>query len=265
MSVLIKLDTESLKNLVYALNESRLVAPFNSLSLQKYVGNSLAGEVAAELTYWANKGLDGKSLGKWLELLLNERQLKEKETSSVELVVTGPETPLVPLRDTWVVLNQIFKEAKESVLVVGYAIYQGKKIFRALSDKMEYHPEIEVTLVLDIKRDYRDTSLSSEIVKRFSIDFFSKSWPGRRQPVIYYFPASLSMDQGARACLHAKCVVVDRKVAFITSANLTEAAQQRNIEVGVLLRSAELAMLLHDHFSELMRTGVLQRLPSVGR
>ena len=41
--------------------------------------------------------------------------------------------------------------------------------------------------------------------------------------------------------LHAKAVVVDDRAAFVTSANLTEAALDRNIEVGVLSRERTLA------------------------
>jgi phosphatidylserine/phosphatidylglycerophosphate/cardiolipin synthase-like enzyme len=49
-------------------------------------------------------------------------------------------------------------------------------------------------------------------------------------------PRSLELDARRRANLHVKCVVVDRQVVFVSSANFTEAVQERNIEVGVLLR-----------------------------
>ncbi len=45
---------------------------------------------------------------------------------------------------------------------------------------------------------------------------------------------------------------VDRSRALVTSANFTEAAQDRNIEVGLLVRHTSLG--LHD---ALRRTGVL--------
>ena len=51
-----------------------------------------------------------------------------------------------------------------------------------------------------------------------------------------------------RASLHAKCVVVDKELAFVSSANFTEAAQTKNIEVGVTLRSAAFAKRLAEHF-----------------
>lgn len=51
-----------------------------------------------------------------------------------------------------------------------------------------------------------------------------------------------------RASLHAKCVVVDERLAFISSANFTPAAHVKNIEAGVLVRSEGFAMQLSGHF-----------------
>jgi len=61
--------------------------------------------------------------------------------------------------------------------------------------------------------------------------------------------------------LHAKCVVVDRRVAFVSSANFTEAAQERNIEAGVLIRSEPFASSLANHFETLAAQGILLPLP----
>jgi phosphatidylserine/phosphatidylglycerophosphate/cardiolipin synthase-like enzyme len=58
-------------------------------------------------------------------------------------------------------------------------------------------------------------------------------------------------------------VVIDREVAFVYSANFTEAAQARNIEVGVLVRSSAFAGQLVDHFEVLAATKAL-RVLSVG-
>jgi len=69
--------------------------------------------------------------------------------------------------------------------------------------------------------------------------------PDRAWPEIYFDPRSLHRpavsnlggDTKQRAVLHAKCVVIDGRTAFVSSANFTEAAQERTIEVGVLVRS----------------------------
>ena len=56
--------------------------------------------------------------------------------------------------------------------------------------------------------------------------------------------------------LHAKAIVADDRAAFVTSANLTEAAFDRNIEVGVLTRDAALAAALARHFQVLIDQGL---------
>ena len=57
--------------------------------------------------------------------------------------------------------------------------------------------------------------------------------------------------------MHAKCIVVDRQELFISSANFTEAAQNRNIKVGLLVRSASLADNLVRHFDTLVAEKLL--------
>jgi phosphatidylserine/phosphatidylglycerophosphate/cardiolipin synthase-like enzyme len=79
---------------------------------------------------------------------------------------------------------------------------------------------------------------------RFSQKFRTREWPGSRLPEIYYDPRSLELDAEKRASLHAKCVVIDNKLAFVSSANFTGAAQERNIEIGVLIRSKSFAQRL---------------------
>lgn len=77
-------------------------------------------------------------------------------------------------------------------------------------------------------------------------------------------PASRSplsaLEWGPRACLHAKCVVVDGTTSLVISANFTEAAQERNIEAGVLLRSASFATSLTAQFDALVQRGALKKL-----
>ena len=51
---------------------------------------------------------------------------------------------------------------------------------------------------------------------------------------------------------HAKCIAVDDQEVFVSSANFTEAAQERNIEVGLLVRSVVLSERLTRFFEALV-------------
>lgn len=61
--------------------------------------------------------------------------------------------------------------------------------------------------------------------------------------------------------MHAKVVVVDGERTFVSSANFTESAQFRNIEVGVAVRSRALACQLTDFFDSLLHAGTLVPVP----
>jgi len=80
----------------------------------------------------------------------------------------------------------------------------------------------------------------------------------RPLPDIFYDPRSLALPADKRASLHAKCVVVDRREVFVSSANFTEAAHERNIEVGLLIHSRTLAERIVRHFEALLAEGLLK-------
>lgn len=121
---------------------------------------------------------------------------------------------------------------------------------------------LRVRMILDVRRPHADTSTATcDIVWRFLTHFRTAEWPGERLPDLYYDPRSLDENQDKRSSLHAKCVVVDRKVALVTSANFTEAAQQRNLEVGALMRVPDFAARLSAHFDSLIAAGLLERFP----
>jgi len=77
----------------------------------------------------------------------------------------------------------------------------------------------------------------------------------------FYDPRSLEPHTPG-GILHAKAVIADDEAAFVTSANLTEAAFDRNIEVGVLTRDHAFAASLARHFGTLIERGLLLPLPS---
>jgi phosphatidylserine/phosphatidylglycerophosphate/cardiolipin synthase-like enzyme len=77
---------------------------------------------------------------------------------------------------------------------------------------------------------------------------------------VYYDPRSLEVA-GPMGILHAKAVVADDEVVFVTSANLTEAALDRNIEIGLVVRDRALAASVSSHFRALIDQRLLRPLP----
>ncbi len=55
--------------------------------------------------------------------------------------------------------------------------------------------------------------------------------------------------------------MTDEEAVFVTSANLTEAALDRNFELGLLVRDRALAASVSSHFQGLIDRGLLHPLP----
>lgn len=261
--VLRQLSDHELEAVAGALRSRRLVPPFQGAACESYVAGQHAAALAAALEELGRDGLGPSQVATLLAVLAADRRDARESSPApvVDLVATGPDAPGVASRDTSVVVQELFRHARASVLVVGYVVRQGRHVFQSLAERMRDHPTLRVRLCLDVSRHPGDTSLDSEILQRFAAHFRTQEWPGPRVPEIYYDPRALERDPVRRASLHAKCIVVDREHAFISSANFTEAAQVRNIEVGVLVHSRLLASRLADHFEGLVAAELLKPVP----
>lgn len=181
-----------------------------------------------------------------------------KPSSLFDLVLSGPDLPGVPMADTAAVVHTMITQASREVWLVGYAVYNGRKLFEPLAQRMAEVPTMTVKFCLDIARQHNDSTPSAEIVSRFARDFRSRHWPWSTLPELYYDPRSLETGK-ARASLHAKCVIVDRERALITSANFTDAAQRKNIELGVGIRHHPTVERLANYLAGLCADGQLAR------
>ena len=94
----------------------------------------------------------------------------------------------------------------------------------------------------------------------FAKTFQDQIWPGIRLPSVFYDPRALSLGFGPKACLHAKCVVIDDHYLLITSANFTEAAHKRNLEAGILLDDPIAARSIQSQFDNLLKSKRLRPL-----
>lgn len=257
---LLSLSSTELKTLAAGLRTGRLCTPYSASSLGRYLAFPLASPVSGDLQAMADAGMQPVAIAYSLELLASARSENSAVGDLIDLVLTGPLVAAAEYRNTSVVVGDLFRTAEETVLVAGYAVYQGQKVFQALVERMIERPALKVRMFLDIQRKPGDTSSSAEIVRRFAHRFQSEEWPiGKSCPEIFYDPRALSPDRSKRAALHAKCVVADSRDVFVSSANFTEAAQERNVEVGLLLHSASVAARLTYFFDALCEAGQFLR------
>lgn len=154
----------------------------------------------------------------------------------------------------------MFAHATTSSHFVGYAVYQGQQVFETLARRMEELPDLDVRFFLNIARPDGGSPAGQILVSRFAQRFKATQWPsGYRLPKVYYDPRRVADEGRVRSSLHAKCIVVDSEQVFVSSANFTQAAQQRNIEVGLSIRSPWLASRLIHHFRKLHEHGLVAR------
>lgn len=256
---LLSLAPSDLRALAAAVITGRLNPPYSAGAVQRFVNAGIASEVGNSLERLANSGTATPAIGQMLDLLAESVSTRPPLEDLVDFVITGPDGAGTSGRSTSVVVREMFQDATTSVVVVGYAVHQGQKVFQALADRMAELPSLQVRMYLDIHREPGDTSAASELVMRFADRFRRVHWPmGRPLPEVFYHPRSLESDQRERGALHAKCIIVDGCKVFVSSANFTEAAQQRNIEVGVLLRSPAVADRLLRFLAGLVENGQLK-------
>jgi len=227
-------------------------------SLESEVGiRDGAEDLINDINQLARLGITGRALATWIRAV----EQASAKVPSPDLVWSGPEVPGLHARDTRRVYEELFDHAERSVWVSTYAYFDGPQAFARLAQRMDNVSELRVTLLLNIQRAKGDTTATEQLVRRFTDQFWGTDWPGSSKPAVYYDPRSLD-PSGPSGVLHAKAVVVDDEAVFVTSANLTEAALDRNIELGVLIRHRVLATSVANHFQGLIDTHLLSPLPT---
>lgn len=253
-------DRQDLVRLAGLLEAGLLSPPLTVLSLRDHISAVHADAMARCFGELTQRDVPPAHIALLLRAFAAGSQAAVSTSWPVEVVVSGPDAT-GGARDTGVVMRQLFGKARQRVLAVGFAVRQGKAVFKALADRLDNDDSFDATLCIDVRRQHGDTSIERDILRRFANEFVHNEWPGNRLPLVYYDPRSLAATGRTASSMHAKCVVIDGQEAFVTSANFTEAAQERNIELGLLMESQSVARQVEEHFTSLIRETYLQRLP----
>lgn len=257
MDTLLGLASHLRRRLADALESGSVSPPYSASNLRAVLGMTGGAEdVADALRKLDDMGLAARPLAAWVSTLETGLARAPKP----DLVWSGPELAGLEARDTRQVYEELMGTAERSVWASTYAFFDGAHAFQTLARRMEEKPALWVTLLLNIQRGKGDTSTADSLVRRFADHFWTTDWPGSTRPKVFYDPRALD-PEGPSGVLHAKAVVVDETRVFVTSANLTEAALDRNIEMGLLVRDRALALSISTHFQSLIDHGFLHALP----
>jgi phosphatidylserine/phosphatidylglycerophosphate/cardiolipin synthase-like enzyme len=178
----------------------------------------------------------------------------------LDLVWTGPETKASVARSTGLVVEQLFKSAKNNVIVGGYTFDRAQilePLYRAMKDR-----GVTVMVFVDIEGATPNRGDADAFAGAVIDKWMRKVWTfGAPKPEIYYDPRTAIQNENGHdwATLHAKCIVVDDERSLITSANFTDRGQTRNIESGVLIDDKAFAEDLASHWRQLVSEGLVRK------
>ncbi len=178
----------------------------------------------------------------------------ERMRERVSLVWTGPASHVVPLRRTDQVLLQLIEGAAHTLTIVSFAVYRIPVIKRAILGAagrgVKIRLFIETPDASHGKMGFDTVSaLGEEILS--AVEVFEWPWEKR-----------VADPDGRRGSLHAKVAIADAAIMLVSSANLTEYALKRNIELGVLIEEGQLPASVESHLDVLESTGHFKRLLS---
>lgn len=203
-----------------------------------------------ETVQLADGRMSWEALAASVEVCASVRAIWEDQ-QHIDLLWSGPSpTDRVAARRIDQVLYDLISDAKREILLVTFAAYKIKRLTEALTSASKRN--VTVRLVLE----FEETSLnqlSMNALKAFPPDLIA-------QAEIYYWPLAVRglNEFGRPGKLHAKAAVVDDQ-ALLSSANLTDDAFNRNLEIGALFSGGEIPERLRAHFEELIFSGTLVR------
>lgn len=192
----------------------------------------------------------------WSLHAIADAHVRQHREQHLELVWTGPRPADTPaLRRLDQTLYDLVSNARRRILLVTFAAAKITRLKTVLSDAAARG--VNIRLILEFEQE------SGGQLSHDALAAFAGSIEHRAD--IYYWPLERREKNaaGKPGKLHAKCAVVDDTV-LISSANLTDDAFNRNIEMGVLMRAPEITEQLTRHFEALMEAGVLKSLMDTG-
>jgi phosphatidylserine/phosphatidylglycerophosphate/cardiolipin synthase-like enzyme len=166
-----------------------------------------------------------------------------------ELVWTGPDVGVIPVRRTEQALLQLLDWSQERVTVVSFAVYHIPTVCEALLRAADRGCTIRIILETPDGQEGKaayDTIAALGPTVRERAEIYV--WPMEARPVD---------PRGRRGLMHVKAVIADGQRLLLSSANLTVHAFSSNMELGVLITGGHLPSDAEKHFDQLVQMRVL--------
>lgn len=162
-----------------------------------------------------------------------------KLRNRIDVAWTGPDIPGSNSRLTSSVVASLVDEATLDVYLISYAMHSESSLTTALGQAIGRG--VKVTVLYERRED--NPGFSGWAVPFRGLELRRLCWPLSKRPV--------------GASMHAKALVVDRRICLIGSANITDTAMMKNLELGVIIRDQLIARGIVESIENLISQGVL--------
>lgn len=175
-----------------------------------------------------------------LQAAVSTARTVRDDLGETNVVWSGPIVRTLPVRPTRQVVLELIGRARKSLTLITY-------VSGGIDDLVEELQEarlergVGVRLIVETKEDSKD-GLGPEAAVAF------KNVP--KAVPVYRWPKSNRGERGGS--MHVKAVVQDRRAMLLSSANLTSAAFDRNMELGLLVEGGPIPERVDRHFDELI-------------
>jgi phosphatidylserine/phosphatidylglycerophosphate/cardiolipin synthase-like enzyme len=222
----------------------RLAGPDNAAGLGDWPPNARAKAALNDLVAaWRATRIPAAELAVMLTAA-GAAYYRAKTEQEIELVWTGPSSTLVATRRTEQALLQVIEISASRLFITSFVAYGVASIMKALERAVERG--VEVSMLLES---------SDKHGGGVSIDAIAHMRAALPSAKIYFWRDKEAGFVGGK--VHAKVAVCDENLCFVSSANLTGHAMEKNMEAGVLIRGGQLPRRLHEHLEALVTTKVL--------
>lgn len=195
------------------------------------------------ITKWQESALPGDVVAGILIGSAHARVQAQRDCN-VELVWTGPTTPFVATRRTEQVLVDLIQHARSELFIVSFVAYNVPSVTKAIGAAMERGVDTRILVEASLADG---GSLQIDPLATMKSCFPSAklyAWTDRPHPF-------------ANGRVHAKVAVADNHLAFVTSANLTGHALEKNMEAGALVTGGNVPARLRSHLHALIETKII--------
>ncbi len=170
----------------------------------------------------------------------------------ISLVWSGPNLSGVPMRMTAQVIMEMIDDAQKSLFLSSFTFYKVGEIVDRLDAAARRGVEISLLLETPQSSHYK--------VRVDPLENINEDLKNKLHLYIWPYKKRIIDGDPQTGSLHAKFILQDKAKLFISSANLTQSAMDRNIELGVIIEDRNVIQKMSEHLSILISENLITRI-----